>query len=130
VAQVVDAVGRRDACATRSLTFALRAGVSTFVLSRDMGASLTMIDRHYGHLARDGQQHTIALLDAPRRSGRGQWWTFGGRCPSPRLARRSAGTPLAAAISQKPSIGLEPMTPSLPWKARAFIVSPRVRGAR
>ena len=44
-------------------TFALRAGISTFDLSRYMGASLTMIDRHYGHLARDGQQHAIALLD-------------------------------------------------------------------
>jgi hypothetical protein len=32
-------------------TFALRAGSSTFDLSRYMGASLTMIDRHYGHLA-------------------------------------------------------------------------------
>jgi hypothetical protein len=33
-------------------TFALRAGISTFDLSRYMGASLTMmIDRHYGHLA-------------------------------------------------------------------------------
>ena len=30
-------------------TFALRAGVSTFDLSRYMGASLTMTDRHYGH---------------------------------------------------------------------------------
>src|SRR6266571_8402010 len=30
-------------------TFALRAGISTFDLSRYMGASLTMIDRHYGH---------------------------------------------------------------------------------
>ena len=30
-------------------TFALRAGISTFDLSRFMGASLTMIDRHYGH---------------------------------------------------------------------------------
>jgi hypothetical protein len=29
-----------------------------------MGASLTMIDRHYGHLARDGRQHAIDLLDA------------------------------------------------------------------
>jgi len=29
-----------------------------------MGASLTMIDRHYGHLARDGCQHAIQLLDA------------------------------------------------------------------
>jgi integrase len=38
-------------------TFALRAGLSTFDLSRYMGASLTMIDRHYGHLARDGREH-------------------------------------------------------------------------
>jgi integrase len=44
-------------------TFALRAGLSTFDLSRYMGASLTMIDRHYGHLAHDGRQHAIDLLD-------------------------------------------------------------------
>ncbi|HET6869149.1 MAG TPA: site-specific integrase [Solirubrobacteraceae bacterium] len=44
-------------------TFALRAGISTFELSRYMGASLTMIDRHYGHLARDGREHSIQLLD-------------------------------------------------------------------
>jgi hypothetical protein len=40
------------------------AGISTFDLSRYMGASLTMIDRHYGHLARDGREHAIKLLDA------------------------------------------------------------------
>jgi integrase len=45
-------------------TFALRAGISTFDLSRYMGASLTMIDRDYGHLARDGREHAIKLLDA------------------------------------------------------------------
>jgi len=45
-------------------TFALRAGISTFELSRYMGASLTMIDRHYGHLARDGREHAIQLLDS------------------------------------------------------------------
>jgi integrase len=44
-------------------TFALRAGVSTFDLSRYMGTSLLMIDRHYGHLARDGREHAIRLLD-------------------------------------------------------------------
>ncbi len=44
-------------------TFALRAGISTFEFSRYMGASLTMIDRHYGHLARDGREHAIRLLD-------------------------------------------------------------------
>jgi integrase len=43
-------------------TFALRAGISTFDLSRYMGTSLGMIDRH-GHLARDGRQHAIRLLD-------------------------------------------------------------------
>ena len=44
-------------------TFALRAGMSTFDLSRYMGASLTMIDRHYGHLAKDRRQYAIELLD-------------------------------------------------------------------
>ncbi len=52
--------GRRHTFAT----FALRAGISTFDLSRYMGASLTMIDRHYGHLARDGRDHAINLLDS------------------------------------------------------------------
>ena len=49
-------------------TFALRAGLSTFDLSRYMGASLTMIDRHYGHLALDGREHAINLLDATERA--------------------------------------------------------------
>src|SRR6266536_6020939 len=44
-------------------TFALRAGISTFELSRYMGTSLGMIDRHYGHLARDGREHAIEVLD-------------------------------------------------------------------
>jgi integrase len=47
-------------------TFALRAGISTFDLSRYMGTSLAMIDRHYGHLARDGRAHAIKLLDTYR----------------------------------------------------------------
>jgi integrase len=45
-------------------TFALRAGISTFDLSRYMGTSLAMIDRHYGHLSRDGREHAIRLLDS------------------------------------------------------------------
>src|SRR5207302_844160 len=49
-------------------TFALRAGLSTFDLSRYMGASLTMNDRPYGHLARDGREHAINLLDATERA--------------------------------------------------------------
>jgi hypothetical protein len=37
-----------------------------------MGASLTMIDRHYGHLARDGLEHAIRLLDDAPGNGRGR----------------------------------------------------------
>src|SRR6266536_272913 len=45
-------------------TFALRAGVSVFAVSRFMGSSIAMIDRHYGHLARDSCEHAVSLLDA------------------------------------------------------------------
>jgi integrase len=50
-------------------TFALRAGISAFDLSRYMGTSLAMIDRHYGHLVRDGREHAINLLDTYRAPG-------------------------------------------------------------
>jgi hypothetical protein len=55
-------------------TFVLRAGISTFDLSRYMGASLTMIDRHYGHLARDGREHAIKLLDVHSNHLRAGGW--------------------------------------------------------
>jgi hypothetical protein len=58
-------------------TFALGAGASIFELSRFMGASLAMIDRHYGHLARDGREHAVALLDAFATETAA--WTPGGR---------------------------------------------------
>jgi len=45
-------------------TFALRAGVPVFALSRFLGTSIAMIDLHYGHLAVDSYQHAVALLDA------------------------------------------------------------------
>jgi integrase len=54
-------------------TFALRAGIPTFDLSRYMGASLTMIDRHYGHLARDGREHALRLLDELSAGERPRW---------------------------------------------------------
>jgi hypothetical protein len=54
-------------------TFALRAGIATFDLSRYMGASLTMIDRHYGHLARDGREHAIRPLDELSAGQRPRW---------------------------------------------------------
>jgi hypothetical protein len=44
-----------------------------------MGASLTMIDRHYGHLAKDGRQHAINLLDTLTEPADDHpvvaWWT-------------------------------------------------------
>jgi hypothetical protein len=45
-------------------TFALRAGVSVFAVSRFMGSSIAMIDHHYGHLAHDSREHAVFLLDA------------------------------------------------------------------
>lgn len=44
-------------------TFALRAGVPVFAVSRFMGTSIAMIDIHYGHLAHDGREHAVTLLD-------------------------------------------------------------------
>ena len=45
-----------------------------------MGASLTMIDRHYGHLARNGREHAAALLDSlAATETSAAAWTFGGR---------------------------------------------------
>src|SRR5207249_8975147 len=96
-------------------TFALRAGISTFDLSRYMGASLTMIDRHYGHLARDGREHAIRLLDELSAEQRPRWtllhaaWTSE---PAP-AASRDNGTAGYAGENSKPSDGLEPSTPSL-----------------
>lgn len=45
-------------------TEALAAGVSIFELSRLMGASVAMIDRTYGHLARDSEATIRERLDA------------------------------------------------------------------
>ncbi len=45
-------------------TFALRAGVPVFAVSRFMGSSIAMIDYHYGHLANDSREHAVSLLDA------------------------------------------------------------------
>ena len=68
-------------------TFALRAGISTFDLSRYMGASLTMIDRHYGHVALDGREHAIRLLDELSAEQR-PWWMLvdAARTPKPAAA--------------------------------------------
>jgi integrase len=51
-------------------TEALAAGISIFELARVMGTSVKMIDRTYGHLARDSEEAIRARLDArAERSG-------------------------------------------------------------
>jgi len=50
-----------------------RAGISTFDLSRYMGANLTRIDRQYGRLARDGLEHAIRLFDELSAEQRPRW---------------------------------------------------------
>jgi hypothetical protein len=49
-------------------TEALAAGISVFELSRLMGTSIAMIDRTYGHLARESEAAILARLNA--RAGR------------------------------------------------------------
>ena len=45
-------------------TEALAAGISTWELARLMGTSVAMIDRTYGHLARDAEESIRSRLDA------------------------------------------------------------------
>jgi hypothetical protein len=86
-----------------------------------MGATLTMIDRHHGHLARDGREHAIRLLDELSAGERPRWtlvdaaWT-----PKPAAAAtQDNGSSGSAGKNPKPSDGLEPSTPSLPLHGRA-----------
>jgi integrase len=62
-------VRRRGPYALRDTfaTEALAGGMSIFHLSRVMSASVKPIDKHYGHLAHDGEDAIYALLEA--RSG-------------------------------------------------------------
>jgi integrase len=51
-------------------TEALAAGISIFELARVMGTSVKMVDKTYGHLAHDSEEHIRARLDArAERSG-------------------------------------------------------------
>lgn len=45
-------------------TWSLAANMSIFTLARRMGTSVAMIDRTYGHLAHDAEDHDRDLLDA------------------------------------------------------------------
>ena len=52
-----------------------------------MGASLMMIDRHYGHLADDRCEHAASLLDALAGDEAADAWTSGGRRDGQREGR-------------------------------------------
>jgi hypothetical protein len=113
-------------------TFALRAGISTFDLSRFMGSSLTMIDRRVDvgwtsrraagrPLGAGGQSGTdrslLRLVDV--------WWTS-----SVRSAVQTAnGTGPYAATFCEASDGLEPSTPSLPSITRDTVSPANQAGA-
>jgi integrase len=76
-----------------------RSSTSTFDLSRCMGAGLTMMDRHYGHLARDERDHANLLLDQLCAEHRPQWTlveTDEWRCRTrtARRSRRAGGRPM------------------------------------
>jgi integrase len=78
-------------------TFALRAGVPVFAVSRFMGTSIAMIDRHYGHLANDSREHAVALLDALalERAVDAAW-------TSPRMPPKPVRKTVAASRSHRP----------------------------
>jgi len=78
-------------------TFALRAGVPVFAVSRFMGSSIAMIDRHYGHLAHDSREHAVALLDALalERAVDAAW-------TSPRTPRKPVRTSVSGSRAHQP----------------------------
>jgi hypothetical protein len=64
--------------------------VPVFAVSRFMGTSIAMIDRHYGYLANDSRDHAVALLDALAfERAVDAAWTSPQRTPSP-LKQRSS----------------------------------------
>jgi hypothetical protein len=93
-----------------------------------MGVSLTMIDRHYGHLARDGREHAIRLLDELSAGQRPRWTLVDAARTSKAAgdASRDNGTVGQAGRKPKPSDGLEPSTPSLPSHGNGFAASKRL----
>jgi hypothetical protein len=85
-------------------TFALRAGISTFDLSRYIGASLTMIDRHYGPSPATGASMRSACSTSSVRSNvhGGRWWTLRGRRSLRTLPVETTETAAKQAKTQSP----------------------------
>jgi hypothetical protein len=97
-------------------TFALRAGISTFDLSRYMGASLTMIDRRYGYLAvtdANTQSSCSTATPGQTQATSTRWTPRGPFTTNSSPAAKTERSPKQEE-TEKPSDGLEPSTPSLP----------------
>jgi hypothetical protein len=79
-------------------TFALRAGISTFELSRYMGASLTMIDRTTGTspATAASTRFTSSTSSTPPP------WTLGGRCNTRATSEQVKGKRAEQAITRSP----------------------------
>jgi integrase len=90
-------------------TFALRAGVPVFAVSRFMGSSIAMIDRHYGHLANDSREHAVSLLDALAfERAVDAAWTLGTRHPRRLRHSKSASASEAFASARGRSVDAAP----------------------
>jgi hypothetical protein len=104
-------------------TEALAAGVSIFELARLMGTSVAMIDRRYGHLARDSEASIRARLEA--RSGRfGVDQASAGGDDSGGLTKNRP----YAGSSRMERTGIEPVTSGLQSSTRPSGLSRRRRG--
>jgi hypothetical protein len=82
-------VGARFPLRHTHATFALHAGLSVFAVSRFIGSSIAMIDRHYGHLPATATGTQSRYLTRSHSNGR---WTLRERRPE------AAQTPSATAI--------------------------------
>jgi hypothetical protein len=86
-----------------------------------------MIDRYYGHLARDGHEHAISLV-GELSAGQGPRWTLVDAAWTSKLAAAASvdnERSTKERESSKPSSGLEPETPSLPWNNSGNWSQPR-----
>ena len=100
----------RTACATRSRPRRSRPAISTFELARLMGTSIAMIDRTYGHLARDSEEAIRARLDARART----FWRLSGVGRRRRARDREAANPrLYRRFAAMERTGIEPVTSGL-----------------
>jgi integrase len=86
-----------------------------WLLAKLMGTGVDMIELHYGHLIAPHASRSRAILD--------QIWAGFGRMldatlkrPTARCQRHSGLSAQRSLKRRKPSNGLEPLTPSLPWK--------------